>query len=102
VLGDAAEPADAAAGAAEQFERHRDAAGVRRALMLLRDDQRELIILARYRGMRYDAIADLLGIEVGAVKVRMHRAVKELRDIFLQLSEKPCNAKQSENGLLMV
>lgn len=101
-LEDAAEPADAAAGAAEQFERHRDSAAVRRALMLLRDDQRELIVLARYRGMKYDAIADLLGIEVGAVKVRMHRAVKELRDIFLRLSEKPCSAKQPANGLLMV
>jgi RNA polymerase sigma-70 factor (ECF subfamily) len=53
----------------------------------LREDKRELIVLARYRGMKLEAIADLLGIEVGTVKVRMHRAVKELRDIFLRLSE---------------
>ena len=37
--------------------------------------------------MKLDAIAGLLGVEVGTVKVRMHRAVKELRDIFLGLSE---------------
>ena len=55
--------------------------------MLLREDKRELIVLARYRGMKVEAIADLLGIEVGTVKVRMHRAVKELREIFLGLSE---------------
>jgi len=48
-----------------------------------------LIVLARYRGMKLEAIADLLGIEVGTVKVRIHRAVKELRDIFLQLNESP-------------
>jgi DNA-directed RNA polymerase specialized sigma24 family protein len=48
-----------------------------------------LIVLARYRGMKLEAIADLLGIEVGAVKVRIHRAVKELRDIFLRLNESP-------------
>jgi len=48
-----------------------------------------LIVLARYRGMKLDAIADLLGIEVGTVKVRIHRAVKELRDIFLRLNESP-------------
>jgi RNA polymerase sigma-70 factor (ECF subfamily) len=57
--------------------------------MLLREDKRELIVLARYRGMKLEAIADLLGIEVGAVKVRVHRAVKELRDIFLRLNESP-------------
>ena len=57
--------------------------------MLLREDKRELIVLARYRGMKLEAIADLLGIEVGAVKVRIHRAMKELRDIFLRLNESP-------------
>ena len=39
--------------------------------------------------MKLEAIADLLGIEVGTVKVRIHRAVKELRDIFLRLNEGP-------------
>jgi RNA polymerase sigma-70 factor, ECF subfamily len=73
----------------ELLARDRQVARLQRALMLLRDDKRELIILARYRGMKLDAIADLLGIEVGAVKVRIHRAVKELRDIFFQLNESP-------------
>jgi len=75
--------------AAVRLERDRDVVRLQRALMLLRDDRRELIVLARYRGMKLDAIADLLGIEVGAVKVRIHRAVKELRDIFLRLNESP-------------
>jgi RNA polymerase sigma-70 factor (ECF subfamily) len=69
--------------------RNRDVARLQRALMLLREDKRELIVLARYRGMKLEAIADLLGIEVGTVKVRIHRAVKELRDIFLRLNESP-------------
>jgi RNA polymerase sigma-70 factor (ECF subfamily) len=69
--------------------RNRDVAQLQRALMLLREDKRELIVLARYRGMKLEAIADLLGIEVGTVKVRIHRAVKELRDIFLRLNESP-------------
>jgi RNA polymerase sigma-70 factor (ECF subfamily) len=69
--------------------RNRDVARLQRALLLLREDKRELIVLARYRGMKLEAIADLLDIEVGAVKVRIHRAVKELRDIFLRLDESP-------------
>jgi RNA polymerase sigma-70 factor (ECF subfamily) len=71
----------------DTLARNREVARLQRALMLLREDKRELIVLARYRGMKLEAIADLLGIEVGTVKVRMHRAVKELREIFLRLSE---------------
>jgi len=98
----AADRADNALGIAESLEFDRQTACLRRALLLLRDDQRELIVLARYRGMKYEAIAELLGVEVGTVKVRMHRALRELRDTFLGLLEKPCNAKQSANGLLTV
>jgi RNA polymerase sigma factor (sigma-70 family) len=75
-------------GPASQFERGRDEARLRQALLKLRDDRRELIVLARYREMKYDAIAELLGIDPGTVKVRVHRAMKELREIFMQLTEK--------------
>jgi RNA polymerase sigma-70 factor (ECF subfamily) len=76
--------------------RDRDVARLQHALALLREDKRELIVLARYQGMKLDAIADLLGVEVGTVKVRMHRAVKELREIFLRLNEnRPWNTTTS-------
>jgi RNA polymerase sigma-70 factor (ECF subfamily) len=75
--------------ALHRLERDRDVARLQRALLLLRDDRRELIVLARYREMTHEQIANVLGIEPGAVKVRLHRAVKDLRDIFLQLSERP-------------
>ena len=73
----------------DTLARDREVARLQRALMLLREDRRELIVLARYRGMKLETIADLLGVEVGTVKVRMHRAVKELREIFLRLNESP-------------
>ena len=102
-LNEAAEPATPEASTADAFEHGRQAARLRRALLLMREDQRELIVLARYHGMRYEAIADLLGVEVGTVKTRMHRAIVQLRDIFLGLSEKQsCSVKQPENGLLTV
>jgi len=75
--------------AIDTLARDREVARLQQALMLLREDKRELIVLARYRGMKLEAIADLLGVEVGTVKVRMHRAVKELREIFLRLNESP-------------
>lgn len=73
-------------GPARLMEQEQDAAILKRALLALREDRRELIVLARYRGMKHEAIAELLGIEVGTVKVRIHRAVKELRDIYLGLT----------------
>jgi RNA polymerase sigma-70 factor, ECF subfamily len=72
---------------AQALEQGQDARRLKRALMRLTEDKRELLVLARYQDMSYDRIAALLDIEVGAVKVRVHRALKELRGIFLQLDD---------------
>jgi len=87
-LGDEAlERPEPQAGPARRLEADRDRARLRRALMQLREDKRELLVLARYRDMKYERIAEILGIEVGAVKVRVHRALRELREIFLELKD---------------
>ena len=58
-------------------------------------------MLSRYQEMKYEQIAEVMGCEVGAVKVRVHRALKELREIYLKLSSErqPCNAKKSASNL---
>jgi len=53
--------------------------------MQLPEDKRELLVLSRFQELKYDEIARLLGCEVGAVKVRVHRALQQLREIFQQL-----------------
>jgi len=91
---------DSAAGPEGQVEHEDDSARLNAALMQLGEDRRELIVLARYQGMKHEAIAELLGIETGAVKVRIHRALKELRDLFLQQAETPtCDVSKSRRGL---
>ena len=55
---------------------------LKRALMQLPEDKRELLLLSRYQGLRYEEIARLLQCEVGTVKVRVHRALQELRERF--------------------
>src|SRR6185295_18814112 len=71
------------------------------ALFRLSEEKREVLVLSRYQEMKYEQIAEVLGCEVGTVKVRVHRALKELREIFLKLSSEglPCNAKKSGNNL---
>ena len=71
------------------------------ALSQLPEDKREVLILSRYHDMKYEQIAELLGCEISTIKVRVFRAVKELRDIFFRLSNEkpPCNVKKSVNNL---
>jgi RNA polymerase sigma-70 factor (ECF subfamily) len=99
IADEALEKPETAAGPAHQLERGREMMRLKRALLMLRDDRRELIVLARYREMKHEQIASVLGVDVGTVKVRLHRAVKELRNIFLGLSDEatswPWNVKKS-------
>lgn len=51
------------------------------ALDELDEEKREIIILSRYEGLKYKEIAELLDTTEGAIKVKMFRAMKELRDL---------------------
>lgn len=59
---------------------------VRLALQQLPADYREVLMLSRYEDLKYEQIAELLGCTVSVVKVRVHRAIKQLRDIYFQLA----------------
>jgi len=58
-----------------------------RAMSQLPDGQREVLILGKYEGLRYSVIGKILGCSEGAVKVRIYRAIKELKEICEQLAE---------------
>lgn len=52
------------------------------ALMQLPEEKRELLLLTRFQGLKYEEVARLLQCEVGALKVRVHRALQELKEHF--------------------
>lgn len=89
------DPASSSPGPREMLEWSAEGARLREALRRLPDDKRELIVLARYQQMPYEQLAELLDIDVGALKVRVHRALKQLRLVFDQLATRrdPCAAK---------
>ncbi|MDX1502477.1 MAG: RNA polymerase sigma factor [Thermoanaerobaculia bacterium] len=73
-----------------ELENREEAGRLREALMKLPPDKREVLLLARFEMMKHRQIADLLGCSVGAVKVRIHRAMKQLRQSYRELqSEAP-------------
>jgi RNA polymerase sigma-70 factor (ECF subfamily) len=84
-LEDAAEPAAPFEHPVELLEQRERSERLQAALGRLPEEKRELLLLARFGEMRYERIGELLGISVGAVKVRVHRALKELRKAYLLL-----------------
>jgi RNA polymerase sigma-70 factor (ECF subfamily) len=59
---------------------------LRRALAKLPLEKREVLVLSRFQNLKYGEIAEILDCEIGAVKVRVYRATRELSQIFYQLS----------------
>ena len=57
---------------------------LRKAIMELSFDDREIITLQHFRGMSYDEIADLLGIPRGTVMSRLYYARKKLARLMRQ------------------
>ena len=56
-----------------------------RALRLLPDDRRELILMSRFQGLTHEQIGAILGCETGTVKVRVFRAVRDMARIYTDL-----------------
>ncbi len=57
------------------------------ALSKLSLEKREVLVLSRFQGMKYEEISTILNCPIGTVKARVHHALKELREIYLNLSE---------------
>jgi RNA polymerase sigma factor (sigma-70 family) len=55
-----------------------------RALSELPDAQKEIIVLSRYQGLKYGEISGIINQSVPAIKVAMHRAIKQLRSIYMK------------------
>lgn len=47
-------------------------------------DQREVLVLSRYQGLKYEEIARIRDSSVAAVKVQVFRALKQLRTLYFK------------------
>lgn len=73
-------------GPQDTLAQRQELALLRAALARLPEEKREVLILSRFQQLSYEEMAELLECTVGAVKVRVHRALEELRSVFRQLS----------------
>jgi len=59
---------------------------LKEALDLLSVEQREILELSRFQDLKYDEISQITGASVGAVKVKVHRAIKKLKELYFELA----------------
>ncbi len=55
-----------------------------KSLSKLSNEYREVLVLSRFQDLSYQEIGEILNISEANVKVRVHRAIKELRNIYLK------------------
>jgi RNA polymerase sigma factor (sigma-70 family) len=68
-----------------QLEDKQETALLRQALAALPPEKREVLIMSRFLDLKYEEIATALKCEVGTVKVRVYRALRELGEQFFAL-----------------
>lgn len=68
-----------------QVQNRQEVALLHRALAALPREKREVLVMSRFQDLKYDEIASVLKVEVGTVKVRVYRALRELGDRFFAL-----------------
>jgi RNA polymerase sigma factor (sigma-70 family) len=71
--------------AEEMMSRKQDVMHLEEALQKLPEAQREVLLLSRFHNLRYEEIARIMRCEIGTVKVRVYRALKELREKFCEV-----------------
>jgi RNA polymerase sigma factor (sigma-70 family) len=57
------------------------------ALERLPEDKREILMLSKFQEKKYKEIGDILGCSEGAVKVKVFRALQDLKAVYKQLEK---------------
>jgi RNA polymerase sigma-70 factor (ECF subfamily) len=86
-----------AASLEQDLERRQMSDCVRGMIERLPDNDRAVILLFDIEGLSHEEIAGILGIDAGAVKVRLHRARKKLRAVL----EDGCSFDRDERDVLI-
>lgn len=76
----------AAPAASEPLVQQQESEMLHEALRRLSPAKREILILSRFEELPHEQIAVILGCEPGAARVRLHRALASLREVFLEMT----------------
>ena len=68
-----------------QLEKNQESEMLHRALDTLSPEYKEVLILSRFQELKYEEIASILNTTEGAIKVRVYRAMNELKKYFFKI-----------------
>lgn len=67
---------------AQRYEEQEQVELLNKALDKLRFDDREVLILSKIDGLKHKEVAQIVGSTEGAVRVKVHRALQELKKVY--------------------
>jgi RNA polymerase sigma-70 factor (ECF subfamily) len=79
------EPVDLGDTPGDRMMRDEQASQVHAALALLSDEHRAILVLREMDELDYDTIAEILGINIGTVRSRLHRARTQMREKLIEI-----------------
>ncbi len=68
----------------DSIDKNDNVSHLQEAIKILDKEERELIVLNRFQGLKYSKIAEITGSSEGAVKVKIHRIIKKLRTVYFK------------------
>jgi RNA polymerase sigma-70 factor (ECF subfamily) len=71
-------------GLFERVEKRLAVQALQKAMAALSPESREILVLSRFQELKGAEIAGILDISVGAVKVRIFRAISQLKKLYLE------------------
>jgi RNA polymerase sigma factor (sigma-70 family) len=71
-------------GLLERVEKRLAVQALQKAMAALSPESREILVLSRFQELKGAEIASILDISIGAVKVRIFRAISQLKTLYLQ------------------
>ena len=70
----------------ETIQKKQELALLKHAMERLSEESREILILSKFQELKYNEIAQIMDITEGAVKVRVHRAIGQLKNMYLEIA----------------
>ena len=72
---------------AEEYQQDEEKQLLSMAMDRLPADKKEILLLSKFQDKKYREIGEILGCSEGAVKVKVFRAVQELKEVYRQLEK---------------
>ena len=71
----------------EEIEVLENTSTLKKALSLLSPEKKELLMLSKFKELKYKEIGEIVGCSEGNARTKVHRAINELKTIFLTLEK---------------